>query len=326
VAARVAIIGCGAIAESFFLPVLAKRPDLCSGLWLVDSGATRLEAMGKTFGVKNLTTSLDTVMDKIDAAIICTPHDTHYPLSLSLITAGKHVLCEKPLTTQVCDARRLVAAADRAQVVLMTSYGRRIGPGFREIKRIVASRQLGTPVAATWTEGKKFNWPTASGFYFKQKFGIMLDMGPHVIDLLCWWFDTEPSIVECRTDSWGGPEARATVRLDFAGIPAQVDLSYYHKMVNTYSIEFEQGSITGKTEEHHRFVLYQHGKRPKPFDCRMADPATRMLTNFIDAIAGKHPPEISGRDVLPSIKALADAYQCAQRYEEPWLPRVEQFA
>jgi hypothetical protein len=46
-----------------------------------------------------------------------------------------------------------------------------------------------------------------------------------------------------------------------------------------------------------------------------------MITNFVGAIAGTNQPIVTGRDVLPSIKAISEAYRSAQGFDAPWLPR-----
>jgi predicted dehydrogenase len=331
---KFAVVGCGAIAEAYFLPVLTTRRDLCSTLSIIDPNPARLQAMSNQFGIDATASSLDQVLGVIDAAVIATPHDTHFELSKTLIAAGKHVLCEKPLTTTPEDAAELVSAAERAKVILMTNNWRRNCPAFREIKRIIEAGSLGRPVAASWTEGYKFAWPTKSGFYFTQRPrnnmpppGILLDVGSHVVDLLCWWLGSNPKLVECRTDSFGGPEARVTLMLDFAGVKAQTDLSYYQKLANKYCIQFELGCITGVSGEEHRFTLSR--SRSKPAVVRLPrgrvsyiGHATQMITNFVGAIEGANRPLVTGRDVLPSIKAISEAYRYARGFDAPWLPRL----
>jgi predicted dehydrogenase len=330
---KIAVVGCGAIAESYYLPVLTTRSDLCSELWIVDPNSARLESMSKLFGIDMAASSLDKVLDAIDAAVIATPHDNHFELSQTLIGARKHVLCEKPLTTTLEDAAVLVAAAERAKVILMTNNWRRNCPAFREIKRIIDTGSLGPPLAVSWTEGRKFAWPTKSGFYFTQQPrnnmpppGILLDVGSHVVDILCWWLGSDPQMVECRTDSFGGPEARAMLLLDFSGVKAQTDLSYYQKLTNTYCIHFELGFITGVSGEEHRFTLSRAGRKPAIVRLphgRVSNlgHATQMIRNFVGAIAGINQPLVTGRDVLPSIKAISDGYRSAQGFDAPWLPR-----
>src|SRR5262249_3348522 len=141
----------------------------------------------------------------------------HFAIGDKLIAARKHVFCEKPLTPTAEEATALVEAAERAGVILMTNNWRRHCPAFREIKRLIGAGDLGRPVGASWIEGLKFAWPTKSGFYFTQAPsnglpppGVLLDIGSHVLDLLCWWLGSQPQVKECWTDSFGGPEARAT--------------------------------------------------------------------------------------------------------------------
>lgn len=330
---KFAVVGCGAIAETYFLPVLTRRRDLCSALCIIDPNPARLEAMSNQFGIDAAVSSLDRVLDAIDAAVIATPHHTHFEIGKTLIAAGKHVFCEKPLTTSPEDAAELVAAAEGANVVLMTNNWRRNCPAFREIRHIIAAGRLGPPISASWTEGYKFVWPTKSGFYFTQRPcnnmpppGILLDVGSHVVDLLCWWLGPEPELVECKTDSFGGPEAQAKLVLDFAGVKAQADLSYYQKLTNTYRIRFERGCITGVSSEDHRFTLSRPGRKPEIVRLphgrvSFLGHARQMMTNFVGAISGANQPLVTGRDVLPSIKAISEAYRCAQGFDAPWLPR-----
>lgn len=324
------MIGCGAIAESFFLPVLAKRRDLCSDLWLIDANAERLKAMAQKFGVSKISSKLDQwVIDSIDAAVIATPHDTHWPLGQSLMSAGKHVFCEKPMTVTPQDGDDMVAAAERAGVVLMTNNWRRASSAFQEIKRIIDAGTLGRPLSVIWPEGKYNNWPTSSGFYYTQQAknglpppGILLDIGAHVIDIMCWWFGADSKVVECRTDSFGGPEARSTLVIMYAGgVRVQIDLSYYHKMTNIYRINFEHGYIEGHAADQHKFVMHRRQKSQTITRSRIANPAAHMISNFVGAIVGRNAAPVTGRDVMPSIRVIAEAYNHAQPYDAPWLPR-----
>ena len=141
----------------------------------------------------------------------------------------------------------------------------------------------------------------------------MLDIGAHVVDLLCWWFGDKPIVVDCRTDSFGGPEARATLVLDFAGVRAGIDFSYYQKMSNTYKIQFERGCISGACYDEHRYTVQHGSSQPKVVKLASRgmtyqEHATEMITEFIGAIAGRNQPFVSGRDVLPSIVAISEGY------------------
>src|SRR3954469_21806772 len=70
--------------------------------------------------------------DDVDVVHICTPNALHVPLALAALQAGKHVICEKPLATDVADARRLVGAAAEAGVVAAVPFVYRFYATVRE--------------------------------------------------------------------------------------------------------------------------------------------------------------------------------------------------
>jgi predicted dehydrogenase len=329
---RFAIIGCGAIAESFYIPVLSRDHAVCSELHLVDPNPDRLEDLGRRFRVASAGASLDAVLGGIDAAIIATPPDTHGVLAARLLAAGRHVLCEKPFTVLPEDAEALVAQADAARLVIATNNFRRGLATFERIAAIAHSGELGKLRRIAWAEGVKFNWPTRSGFYFTQKGqgglpppGVLLDIGSHVVDLVCWWCGGLPVVAECRTDSLGGPDARARIVLDCGGTQARIDLSYYQRMSNSYTLDFERGAISGIANEGYRFRIARDGAAPVTAQFPAGrigtfELATRILSRFVAATRGQGRPLVTGRDVLPSLHAIAEGYRIAQPFDEPWMP------
>ncbi|KAL1746832.1 hypothetical protein HDZ31DRAFT_80968 [Schizophyllum fasciatum] len=84
---------------------------------------------------------------------LCTPHTLHYPVALAALRAGKHVLCEKPVTSNAAELRALLAAAREAgashgkPVFFMEAMWTRFLPIAREVMKIVESGELGLPVA-----------------------------------------------------------------------------------------------------------------------------------------------------------------------------------
>jgi predicted dehydrogenase len=80
--------------------------------------------------------------EHVDAVYVATPAALHLPWALAAIDAGKHVLCEKPLTANAAEARQLVAAAERAGVVMMEAFHWRYHPIVGQIADAVA--RIGT--------------------------------------------------------------------------------------------------------------------------------------------------------------------------------------
>src|SRR5579875_964872 len=86
---------------------------------VVGSRPERAQAFAEAFGIPAATARLEDVLEnkEIAAVHICTPNVDHFPMSLAAVNAGKAVLCEKPLTMNVAEARQLVDAAKAKNAV-----------------------------------------------------------------------------------------------------------------------------------------------------------------------------------------------------------------
>ncbi|TFK26237.1 NAD(P)-binding protein [Coprinopsis marcescibilis] len=84
--------------------------------------------------------------ETVQAVYIGTPHTFHYDNALAAIKAGKHVLCEKPVTTNSAELRSLIAAAKEHSVFFMEAMWTRFQPLVKEVKKIAESGDLGKPV------------------------------------------------------------------------------------------------------------------------------------------------------------------------------------
>ncbi len=86
----------------------------------------------------------------VDAVTIATPPRTHAELTLEAVAAGRHVVCEKPFTATLEEARRVLAAAEAAGVVHVLGTEFRWDPGQAGLAHVVGSGDIGRPRMATW--------------------------------------------------------------------------------------------------------------------------------------------------------------------------------
>src|SRR4051812_33651475 len=121
---RLAIVGCGAIAELGHLPGAALCPDVEITL-LVDRDEQRARALAERFGIARVETDFARVADQADAACVALPPHLHRVSAETLLGAGVHVLMEKPLATKLTDGDAMVAAARAADRVLAVAMMRR---------------------------------------------------------------------------------------------------------------------------------------------------------------------------------------------------------
>ncbi len=130
---KVGVIGCGAIAQIQHLPHLREMDDQFEIGGLADLSPQLLEAVGAEYGVPTSRRFLDyreMVRSDIDAVIVC-PSGSHARPTIAAAEAGKHILVEKPMCTTVAEAEAMVAAAERAGVILMVAYMKRHEPAYQ---------------------------------------------------------------------------------------------------------------------------------------------------------------------------------------------------
>jgi predicted dehydrogenase len=164
-ALRVAIIGAGWAGQ---------RQTRASGeldgelevVALVDNDVTHLAATAAGLGVARYTSDLDAILadPDIDAVSICTPHALHEPQALAAISAGKHVLVEKPMATDVAAATRMIEAADRRGVTLYVAEHQPYEARFGHLRRIVREREhIGELTFAACVAGYRAPSPSYDG-------------------------------------------------------------------------------------------------------------------------------------------------------------------
>jgi predicted dehydrogenase len=130
----------------------------------------------------------------VDAVAIATPPHTHFELALGAVEAGRHVLCEKPFTTDADQAAQLVAARERADVVGALGHEFRWNPARAAIGHAITSGAIGTPKLATVVEYSPFLLHTDDSLAMPSWFeepgigGWLGANGSHTLDQLRAWF------------------------------------------------------------------------------------------------------------------------------------------
>lgn len=119
---------------------------------LVGRDPEKTAERARRFGVPNACTNLGEALalPGVDAISIATPPHTHAPIALQAITAGKHVLCEKPFARDAAEAQQMLDAAVAAGIVHMLGTEFRWASGQASAARVIARGEIGTPKLATF--------------------------------------------------------------------------------------------------------------------------------------------------------------------------------
>ena len=204
---NVAIIGCGAVGQREAAAV-SSIPDLRL-VAISDFGpAFRHLAlqMGSQYGC-------DTVHDwrhlvarnDIDIVVVATPNTFHREMSIEAMKQGKHVLCEKPLTTTPEDAEEIVATAKATGAKLMTNFNHRAHDHMRRARQILDQGSIGRPtffrgrighsrfvVGPSPESADRFRGKSIWNLDAAQSGGgTLIDNGVHVLDLARWFMGAE---------------------------------------------------------------------------------------------------------------------------------------
>jgi predicted dehydrogenase len=325
---RFGLIGAGAIAQQVYLPVF-KEFKMGQLTCLVDTSEDRVLSLAKDFDFSYAGKDLEAIFDYVDAIIVAVPNHLHFPISKTCLDAGKHVLCEKPMTISSESASELVGCAKKNGVKLGVAHVRRFYPSSQSIKLLVQKKTLGNIVSVDCKEGLVFNWPTESGFFFdrdKAGGGVLMDIGVHLLDLLMWWFDSKPTLLEYEDDNLGGVEAFSKIKLKFDDeVEGTVKISRLSQLRNTYRIQCEKGTIEYSPFDMAKYFIYDPVKETHRKTIKTAkrkfnfmDAVKAMLEDFCVAIRESRDPIVTGQEGKKAIEFIEKCYQNRKRIDMPW--------
>ncbi len=203
-------MGLGAIAERAHLPHFAAA----RGARLSAVSSARRSAQRKAqrlYGVEHTFSDWRELVASaaVDAVAICTPNDSHALIARAALANGKHVLVEKPITTTVADAARLLQLAERRSLVLAVHHHLRCERAVRAARRLLARGALGEVFAfeAVMTHAGPRAWaPRARWFFEPERVGggVLMDLGVHSVDLLRHLLQDEVACVSAATQAAAG--------------------------------------------------------------------------------------------------------------------------
>ncbi|MFD0618093.1 Gfo/Idh/MocA family protein [Paenibacillus sp. GCM10027629] len=188
---RIAIIGCGGIANGKHMPSLKKLKNI-EMVAFCDIIPERAEKAAEEYGAegaKVYTDYTEVFADKtIDIVHVCTPNDSHAEIAIAAMEADKHVMCEKPMAKTAADARRMVEVAKSTGKKLTVGYNNRFRTDSRYLKEVCDAGDLGEIYFAKAHAIRRRAVPTWGVFLDEEKQGggPLIDIGTHALDLTLW--------------------------------------------------------------------------------------------------------------------------------------------
>ena len=228
---KAGIIGCGKFALGQHLPNCAAAENI--ELWHCSSRSETGRGYAEEFGSKKISSDYKDVLNdpEVDMVILSVPHEWHMFYLRETISAGKNVLCEKPMVMTMDEAYDVIRLVRKNGVKLCVDYNRRFSPAMIDMKQAYQSHHK-NPVgkARVYTqEDNRPIWPeekmttmlvrindeslTYGGIHidWKEGGGLIIGEGCHWLDLMSWMLEDRP----VRITGIGGTRLNYIINIEF---------------------------------------------------------------------------------------------------------------
>lgn len=294
--ANIAVAGCGAFARQFHLPFIRSSNDLVFKTLVTSSGQSAKE-MAERYGASSCTTDFQEVLndDDIDAVFIFTRDNSHAQMVTTALEKGKHVFCEKPLTTSYEECAMVKEAAKDKNQICMVGYNRRYAPLMEPVIKIM--KDCAGPKSITYRVNAgpmpKDNWV----YDTKYAAGRVVGEVCHFIDLMTYLIGEEP--IKVKTNPIG--ECQSLVDMEnivatFEFADGSVGTVLYTALgASAFSKERIEIFADGTSIALDDFVkLTIRGKQRLDMNNRKGDKGhSTELNHFTDSILGKTASDIT---------------------------------
>lgn len=326
---RVGVIGTG-FGSTVHVPAFEAAPDF-EVIAIVSGHRENAERVAREHGIgwwgDDYRDMLREVTD-LDLVSIATPGGLHHEMVLAAAEAGKHILCEKPFTTDLRLANEMLDAVKRAGVGHVVNHEFRMIPARSAFRRMVAEGYLGTPfdVRAVLDLGMLLNPSrTWSWWSDRQRYGGMLQaMTSHLIDFLLWTFG-DITHLSARLDTFirsrpgedGAPrevtsdDANAALLRFASGASGLIEVSGVSR--TSRSIIEAHGSEASLLIDQNKLTAGREAGKLDPVEIPAGDGqgALPLMTAYLSHVArvlrGESDPEVATFEQGVRVQAVMDA-------------------
>ena len=241
------VLGTANIARGCTIPGMLLAGN-CELYAIAGRSEAKVESYKNEFGFKKAYTGYDKLLEdpEVQAVYIPLPNNLHKEWVIKALNAGKHVLCEKPMSLNADDAREMFAAAKANNVILMEAYAYLHSPYIKSLKDDINSGVIGDVdfiETAFYTQG----YVDDIRIYKDLGGGAVYDLGCYCTTMILSLIDSEPEYVMANAE--------------FNDKGADVFASALMKFKNGARAAFNVGMIFDPAQNGRRDRLYIHGSK-----------------------------------------------------------------
>ena len=187
---KVAIIGCGTIANAAHIPAYMKNPE-AEIKYFCDIIPERAEKAVETYGCGTAITDYHVALNdpEIEAVSVCTPNNMHPVIAIDALRAGKNVLCEKPAARTYAEALEMQKVQHETGKVLNIGVVNRFNDSVNLIKQFIDEGKLGEVFHVYVSFRAHRSIPGLGGAFTTKAIaggGALIDWGVHYLDIVMY--------------------------------------------------------------------------------------------------------------------------------------------
>lgn len=253
--------------------------------------------------------------EEIDLVTIAVPTKLHKQVAFDCISAGKHILIEKPIASTVSEAKQIVQKARQKGVKFTVGHIERFNPAVLKLKEMVDAGKLGEIISmATFRLGPMPLQITDAN--------VVIDIGVHDIDIMNWFFGRLPrkiiaqgdnALHQAKTDhveafldygvgstgiffvNWITP--LKVRKLTISGKKAYVELNYI-----TQELDFYESHVMRSYDDFGDFLIkFGDSQDKKIISLNNVEPLKAELKSFISAIKKNEKPAVTAREAIDAL-------------------------
>lgn len=295
----------------------ARKSDRVEVLAVASRDRQRAESYAREHGIERAYGSYEALLadPDVEAVYVPLPNSLHVVWTMGALAAGKHVLCEKPLTRRSEEAEAAFDAAERADLLLMEGFMYRHNPQTRTVQRLVDDGAIGelrlvrTAFSFSLTElGNVRMRPELDG-------GALMDVGCYCVNASRMLAGEPERVTGEQVLAPSGVDVRFAGTMRFAGeVVAHFDAGFDVPYRAALEVVGSEGSIFVGDPWHCRapgIDLVRDGVLDR-IEVPPADSYQLQLENFGDAIRGEAEPLLGRADAVGQATALQALYRAAQ--------------
>ncbi len=322
---RLGIIGTGIAAKDLHLPRLLELKDK----FQITRVCNHTEQKAKEFAAMagNVPYYLDyhdlLASEDVDAVDIVLPIPLNYRVTLDSLEAGKHVIVEKPIASNLDDARLMSTLPERFDRVMMVAENYRYNPVYRRLREIIAEGIIGEPYAVFWdhmtlTDGNNKYAGTAWRIDHKYPGGFVMDAGIHNIAVLRDLFGEMKSAIafnRCVNPAIGRMDSMSLQIVFENGINGVLNIYFSAIGIdkNELTILAKDGSLT---LNENRVNIKHHGGQELRETIETDRGYRRQFEDFFDCIVDGREPVSTFTEAYRDFTTMVMALDSAIKWEE----------